>query len=53
MSLWASWFGTPTEKKREQYRALYHDLKNQLSNFNSKLRTMVERLITIWAVAQV
>ena len=40
MSLWASWFGTPTEEKREQYRALYHDLKNQLSNFNSKLRTM-------------
>lgn len=40
MSLWASWFGTPTEKKREQYRALYHDLNNQLNDFNTKLRTM-------------
>ena len=30
MSLWDAWFGTDTEKKREQYKALYNDLNSQL-----------------------
>lgn len=40
MSLWDLWFGTPTEKKREEYRALYDDLNSQLTNFKAKLKTM-------------
>lgn len=40
MSLWDAWFGTDTEKKREQYKALYNDLNSQLKSFNSKLKTM-------------
>lgn len=40
MSLWDAWFGTPTEKKREQYKALYNDLKGQLRDFNAKLKTI-------------
>lgn len=31
---------TDTEKKREQYKALYNDLNSQLKSFNSKLKTM-------------
>lgn len=40
MSFWDAWFGTPTEKKREQYRTLYNDLNSQLKTFKSKLKTM-------------
>ena len=40
MSFLDTWFGTPTEKKREQYKALYNDLNSQLKSFNSKLKTM-------------
>ena len=40
MSLWAAWFGTDTEKKREQYRTLYNDLNSQLKTFKAKLKTM-------------
>lgn len=40
MSFLDAWFGTPTEKKREQYKALYNDLNSQLKSFNSKLKTM-------------
>ena len=40
MSFWDAWFGTPTEKKREQYRTLYNDLNSQLKTFKAKLKTM-------------
>lgn len=40
MSFWDAWFGTPTEKKREQYRTLYNDLNSQLKTFKTKLKTM-------------
>ena len=40
MSLWDAWFGTPTEKKREQYKSLYNDLNSQLKNFNAKLKIL-------------
>lgn len=33
MSLWDALFGTDTEKKREQYKALYNDLNSQLKSF--------------------
>jgi len=39
MSFWDAWFGTPTEKKREQYRTLYNDLNSQLKTFKAKLKT--------------
>lgn len=41
MSLWYAWFGTPTEKKREQYKTLYNDLNSQLKSFKTKLK-MIE-----------
>lgn len=41
MSLWDAWFGTPTEKKREQYKTLYNDLNGQLKSFKTKLK-MIE-----------
>ena len=41
MSLWDAWFGTPTEKKREQYKTLYNDLNSQLKSFKTKLK-MIE-----------
>ena len=40
MSLWDAWFGTDTEKKREQYKALYNDLNSQLKRFKEKLKEM-------------
>ena len=40
MSFWDAWFGTPTEKKREQYGTLYNDLNSQLKTFKAKLKTM-------------
>ena len=40
MSFWDAWSGTPTEKKREQYRTLYNDLNSQLKTFKTKLKTM-------------
>lgn len=44
MSFWDAWFGTPTEKKREQYRTLYNDLNSQLKTFKAKLKTMEEKV---------
>ena len=41
MSLQYAWFGTPTEKKREQYKTLYNDLNSQLKSFKTKLK-MIE-----------
>ena len=41
MSLWDAWFGTPTEKNREQYKTLYNDLNSQLKSFKTKLK-MIE-----------
>ena len=41
MSLWYAWFGTLTEKKREQYKTLYNDLNSQLKSFKTKLK-MIE-----------
>ncbi|KXT81282.1 hypothetical protein [Streptococcus oralis] len=40
MSLWDALFGTDTEKKREQYKALYNDLNSQLKSFEEKLKEM-------------
>lgn len=40
MSFLDTWFGTPTEKKREQYKALYNALNSQLKSFKAKLKTM-------------
>lgn len=40
MSFLDTWFGTPTEKKREQYKALYSALNSQLKSFKAKLKTM-------------
>lgn len=40
MSIWHAWFGTATEKKREQYRNLYNDLKSKESDFKRRLKTM-------------
>ena len=40
MSWWIYWFGTATEKKREQYKALYNDLNRLLNQFNTKLKAM-------------
>ena len=36
MSWWDAWFGTATEKKREQYKSLYRDLKSKKSDFDNK-----------------
>ena len=44
MSLWDAWFGTPTEKKREAYKALYHDLNHCLSDFQHTLKNMEEKV---------
>lgn len=44
MSWWDAWFGTATEKKREQYKSLYNDLKAKKSDFNSRLKTMKTRV---------
>lgn len=44
MSWWYAWFGTETEKKREQYRSLYHDLKSKQSQFDNQLKTMKTRI---------
>lgn len=44
MSWWDAWFGTATEKKREQYKSLYNDLKSKKSDFNSRLKTMKTRV---------
>ena len=40
MSWWDAWFGTATEKKREQYKSLYRDLKSKKSDFDNKLKSM-------------
>ena len=40
MSFLDTWFGTPTEKKREQYKTLYNALNSQLKSFKAKLKTM-------------
>ena len=47
MSFWDAWFGTPTEKKREQYRTLYNDLNSQLKTFKAKLKTMEGKVDTV------
>lgn len=46
MSFLDAWFGTPTEQKREQYKALYNDLNAYLTDFNAKLKTMEEKVST-------
>ena len=47
MSLWDALFGTDTEKKREQYKALYNDLNSQLKSFEEKLKAMEGKVDTV------
>ena len=47
MSFWDALFGTDTEKKREQYKALYNDLNSQLKSFKEKLKAMEGKVDSI------
>lgn len=44
MGFWAARFGTPTEKKREQYKALYDDLDRCWTDFYAKLKKVTEKV---------
>ncbi|MGT2743028.1 hypothetical protein [Streptococcus plurextorum] len=44
MSFLNVYFGTPTEQKRDQYKALYNELNTCLTNFNLKLKKVEEKV---------
>ncbi|WP_228099249.1 MULTISPECIES: hypothetical protein [unclassified Granulicatella] len=40
--MFEEWFGTPTEKKREKYKALYYELNDCLTQFTKQLNMLEE-----------